>query len=92
MHGLRKEGCRDAVEMHVVLPECLWVLYAGAFFDTGEGFTDLYRTDWEIRERAGSRAIEGMALEWRYWGLMGATLHIEDGKGALTSGMIHDDG
>ena len=36
MHGLREEGCGDEVEMHVVLPERLWVMHAGAIFDTGE--------------------------------------------------------
>jgi hypothetical protein len=65
MHDLREGRCGDEVEMHVVLPECLWIVYAGAVIDTREGFTDLSGTDWEIRERAGSRAIEGMVLEWR---------------------------
>ena len=71
----------------MVLPECLWILYAGAIFNTRKGFKDLFGTDWESRERAGSRAIE-MAFGWRYRGLMGAVLHIDDGKG----NMIHDDG
>jgi hypothetical protein len=81
MHDLRKEGRGDEVEVHVVLPERLRVLYAGAIFNTREGFTGLSGTDWEIRERAGSRGIEGMALGWRFWSLTGAILHIEDGKG-----------
>jgi len=89
MHDLRKEGCGDEVEMHVVLPECLCVVYAGAIIDTREGFTNLSRTDWEIRERAGSRAIEGMAFEWRSgsgWVQFG-TYWTERG---MAPGMIHD--
>ncbi len=83
MHGMREEGCGDEVEMHVVLPECLWVVHAGAIIDTRQGFTNMCRTDREIRERAGSRAIEWMALElgMAFWVMLGAILHIEDGKG-----------
>jgi len=92
VHDLPEKGCGDEVEVHVVLSKCLWVLYADAIFDTREGFKSLSGTNWEIRERAGSRAIEGMVLGWRYWGLTGAILHIGFGKGNLTSMMIHHDG
>jgi hypothetical protein len=81
VHDLPEEGPGHEVEVHMVLPECLWVLYAGAIFDTREGFKDLSGTDWEIRERAGSWAIEGTALGWRYRGLMRTILHIEEGRG-----------
>ena len=68
VHDLPEKGCGDEVEVHVVLSKCLWVLYADAIFDTREGFKSLSGTNWEIRKRAGSRAIEGMVLGWRYLG------------------------
>jgi hypothetical protein len=82
MHDLRKEGRGDEVEMHVVLLERVRVLYAGAIFNTREGFTDLSGTGWEIRERAGSRRIEGMALGWGSWSSTGAILHREGQRGS----------
>jgi hypothetical protein len=88
MHDLREEGCGDEVEVHVVLFECLRGLHAGAIFYTGEGFKSLSGTDWEIRERAGSRAIERMALS----GFDRCNFAHRGWKWDPTSGMIHDDG
>jgi len=48
LHDLPRERCGDEVEVHVVLSQCLWVLYAGAIFDTREGFKSVSGTDWEI--------------------------------------------
>jgi hypothetical protein len=49
MYDLREEGCRDEVEVHVVLLECVWGLHAGAIFDTRERFRSLSGSDREIR-------------------------------------------
>jgi hypothetical protein len=68
MHDLREKRCGNEMEMRLVLSECLRVLYAGFIFNTRERFKDLSGTGREIRERAGSRAIDGMALVWRYCG------------------------
>jgi hypothetical protein len=62
MHDMPKEGCRDEVEMHVVLRQCLWILYPDTFFDTRERFERMSGTDQEIEKRASPRAIDGSAL------------------------------
>lgn len=67
MHDMSKEGRRDAMEVYMVLSECLWVVHAGAIFYTGERFEALFEADREIEkelalvpiERLGGNGVTG---------------------------------
>jgi len=67
LHDLREEGCGDEVEMHVVLPQYLWVLYAGSFFDTREGFKSVFGTDWEIEKELARELYKVWRSSGVYW-------------------------
>jgi hypothetical protein len=65
MHDMPKEGCGDEMEVYLVLSECLWIVYAGAIFDTWEGFKSVSGTDREIEKELAPRHRNigvGMAL------------------------------
>jgi hypothetical protein len=62
MHDMPKEGCRNEVEVHMVLSQCLWVLHAGTIFDTREGFKRVSGTNREIEKELAP----GLEKGWRY--------------------------
>jgi len=66
-----EERYRHAVEMYMVLSECMWVLHASTVYHSREGLTGVLRENREI-ERAGQ-----MEIEWWGWDLDG----VIDGSG-----------
>jgi hypothetical protein len=48
MHDLQEKGYRYEMEMHMVLFECLWLVYADLILDTRERLEDLLGADWTL--------------------------------------------